>query len=153
MRTCSEIEGGMPGSLKAKMLLNIIIDFFIGLVPFVGDIADALYKCNTRNAIMLENYLRTQHEKRVKKGQQAITDPTLPDEFDKYDENLREVSPPRRTETRDRHQQRNRDRNRDRDVSRTRRSSRPPREASESRGWAGGRRQGDLEQGTVPREH
>lgn len=159
MRTCGEIEGGMPGSLKTKMLLNVIVDFFIGLVPFVGDIADALYKCNSRNAILLENYLRKQHEKRVKNGQQAPSDPTLPDEFDKYDENIREGSPPRprRSETRDRDRDRNRNRHRDasraRESSRIRESSRPPRDASGGRGWAGGRKQGDLEQGTVPAEH
>ena len=39
-------------------MTNIIIDFFIGLIPFAGDLADALYKCNTRNAVLLEKYLR-----------------------------------------------------------------------------------------------
>lgn len=40
------------------MLINVVLDFVVGLVPFVGDLADMWYKCNTRNAILLEDYLR-----------------------------------------------------------------------------------------------
>lgn len=188
IRTCTEIEGGLPNSLKAQMLFNLILDFFIGLVPFVGDLADALYKCNSRNAVLLENYLRKQHEKRTKNGQQALPDPSLPEEFDKYDDGSREGSPsrPRRADTRDTEMtDRDRDRehrdrehrdrehrdrehrdrehrdrgerdrehrDRDRDVPRKQRSTRRP-EASGGRGWTGGRREPDLEQGTVLREH
>jgi hypothetical protein len=132
LRTCTEVEGGIPNGLKTQMLFNIVIDFIVGLVPFVGDIADAIYKCNTRNAVLLENYLRKQNEKRRKKGQQAIPDPSLPDEFDKYDEGSREPSPSGRTNTRD---------------------TNPEAGGSGERGWTGGRRQGDLEQGIVPRDH
>ena len=40
------------------MMFNLLIDFIIGLVPFLGDLADAVYKCNTRNAVILEKHLR-----------------------------------------------------------------------------------------------
>ena len=33
-------------------------DFGIGLIPVVGDLADAWFKCNTRNNILLERFLR-----------------------------------------------------------------------------------------------
>ncbi|KAK2754567.1 hypothetical protein FQN54_006968 [Arachnomyces sp. PD_36] len=143
MRSCSEIEGGLPASLRTQMLFNVIIDFLVGLVPFVGDIADALYKCNTRNAILLENYLRKQHEKRAKRGRQAVTDPTDPDEFDRIEELDTSRSPPRSAERKDT----------EREQSRNKSSSRPAPapEASGGRGWAGGRREGDLEQGTTTR--
>ena len=40
------------------MYTNLIIDFGIGLIPILGDFADAWFKCNTRNNILLERYLR-----------------------------------------------------------------------------------------------
>jgi len=40
------------------MYTNLIIDFGIGLIPVLGDFADAWFKCNTRNNILLERYLR-----------------------------------------------------------------------------------------------
>ena len=56
-RTCCEIEGGLSGSVKMRMLANIAADFAVGLVPFVGDLADAAFKCNTRNLRLLEQTL------------------------------------------------------------------------------------------------
>ncbi|RKF62704.1 putative membrane protein [Erysiphe neolycopersici] len=58
LRTCQSIEGGLPRAVQVRMLINIILDFGVGLVPFIGDIADALFRANTRNAILLEQYLR-----------------------------------------------------------------------------------------------
>ena len=34
-----------------------MLDFGIGLIPFVGDLADAFYRANTRNAWLLDAYL------------------------------------------------------------------------------------------------
>lgn len=39
------------------MLINVAIDFVIGLVPFLGDVADGYFKANTKNVRVLENYL------------------------------------------------------------------------------------------------
>jgi hypothetical protein len=36
LRTCEQIEGGLPGDVKSKMFFNIIVDFAVGLIPFVG---------------------------------------------------------------------------------------------------------------------
>lgn len=89
INTCRQIDGGLPPRLQMMMLLNVAIDFVIGLVPFIGDIADALYKCNTRNAIILEKYLRQAGAKTLAgegphDNQQA--DMSLSEEFDKYDD-------------------------------------------------------------------
>lgn len=37
--------------------MNIALDFVVGLVPFVGDLADAAFKCNTKNVRLLERCL------------------------------------------------------------------------------------------------
>lgn len=53
----NSIEGGLPPSIRLKMISNCITDFLIGLIPFVGDFINVLYKCNSRNFIMLEKHL------------------------------------------------------------------------------------------------
>lgn len=40
-----------------KMLLNIVVDFIVGLIPFVGVIFDVAYKANIRNLKILEKYV------------------------------------------------------------------------------------------------
>lgn len=64
VRKARQIEGGLPAALYSRMLFNIVLDFAIGLVPFLGDVADAWFKANTRNAWLLEDYLlkKTQAE-------------------------------------------------------------------------------------------
>ena len=46
--------------LRARMVLNLIIDWLIGVIPFVGDLFDVAFKANIRNAKLL----RTALEKR-----------------------------------------------------------------------------------------
>jgi len=94
MRTCEQIEGGLPANVQMKMHINIVFDFGIGLVPILGDIADALFRANTRNAVVLEKYLREKGAKALKaQGQsQHIVDPTDPEEFDR--QMLLENGPP-----------------------------------------------------------
>lgn len=40
----------------AKMIFNILIDFLVGIVPFIGVIFDVVYKANIRNVEILEKY-------------------------------------------------------------------------------------------------
>ncbi|KAI6801743.1 hypothetical protein KC367_g2499 [Hortaea werneckii] len=54
---CCKIDGGLPSNVKSRMIINIIMDFLVGLVPFLGDIADAAFKCNTKNVRLLERHL------------------------------------------------------------------------------------------------
>lgn len=86
-RTCCAVDPPLSSSTRARMQMNIIIDFVIGLVPFVGDLVDAAYKCNTRNVILLEKELRERGKKRLRQSGEPIpVDPSLPDEFDYQDE-------------------------------------------------------------------
>ncbi|KOS19088.1 putative membrane protein [Escovopsis weberi] len=84
-RTCCQVEGGLPNSLKFWMLMNIVVDFFIGLVPILGDLADALFRANTRNAMLLEKHLREKGQKELRKSGLPIptVDPSSPEEFDR----------------------------------------------------------------------
>jgi len=52
-----QAECGLPASILVHMLINFLIDFFVGLVPFVGDLADAAYKCNSKNVRLFERHL------------------------------------------------------------------------------------------------
>ncbi len=57
IRSASKLDGGLPKRLYSMMVTNIIIDFAAGFVPILGDIVDALYRANTRNAWLLDTYL------------------------------------------------------------------------------------------------
>jgi hypothetical protein len=65
MKTCEQVNPPLPASVRGKMQMNLAIDFIIRFVPFIGDFADAIYKCNTRNAALLENELRKRGESRL----------------------------------------------------------------------------------------
>lgn len=102
VKTCEGIDGGLPAPLRMKMMINVVIDFFIGLVPFLGDIADAVYKCNTRNAVLLEKHLREKGAKtlatqtRSEEQEPAVraVDYSLPDEWDKQESGVVGDAPP-----------------------------------------------------------
>lgn len=68
VKRAGKVDGGLPKILYARMMWNIMLDFGIGLIPFVGDIADAFYRANTRNAWLLDAYL-TEKAKALREGQ------------------------------------------------------------------------------------
>lgn len=74
VRAAGKIDGGIPAVLRARMMFNIALDFGIGLVPLLGDVADAFYRANTRNAWLLEVYL-TKRLEAQRKGH--VSDPEL----------------------------------------------------------------------------
>lgn len=41
----------------ARMIGNIVIDFIVGFIPFIGVIFDVAYKANIRNLKILEKYI------------------------------------------------------------------------------------------------
>lgn len=114
VKTCEGIDGGLPARLRYMMLVNVIIDFIIGLVPFIGDLADAVYKCNTRNAVILEKHLREKGAKTLKKQkregqrpegqleaqQEQSIDHSLPEEWDRQESGVIGNSPPEYQERR-----------------------------------------------------
>ncbi|EGV66697.1 hypothetical protein PSN45_002683 [Yamadazyma tenuis] len=61
IKKADEIEGGVPIAVKSKMMSNLIFDFIMGLIPLLGDFMNILYKCNSRNFILLEKYLVEKH--------------------------------------------------------------------------------------------
>jgi len=53
-RTICTLDPPLKDSKKHIMKLNLIVDAVIGLIPILGDLADGIYKCNTRNVAILE---------------------------------------------------------------------------------------------------
>ena len=54
---------GVPKRVLGRMLANVGIDYAIGLVPLVGDLADLGWKANRRNARMLRDHLMARRGK------------------------------------------------------------------------------------------
>ncbi|KAM7197862.1 protein of unknown function (DUF4112) domain containing protein [Rhypophila sp. PSN 637] len=57
VNAAAKIDGGLPAMLRARMMTNILLDFGIGFIPLLGDIGDAFFRANTRNAWLLDTYL------------------------------------------------------------------------------------------------
>ena len=54
----------LPMKLILRMLGNVLMDFLIGLVPFVGDLADMAFKANLRNMKLLRGYIEREQQSR-----------------------------------------------------------------------------------------
>lgn len=52
-----------------SMLLNIVVDFFLGFAPLLGALSGLIYKANTRNAMLLEKLLTKRAREHIEKGQ------------------------------------------------------------------------------------
>ena len=50
---------------------NIIMDFVVGIIPVLGDVADALFRANTRNAALLYEHLRERGAARIAAGEKS----------------------------------------------------------------------------------
>jgi len=78
IRTAKQAD--IPQTLVMQMFFNVVVDFLIGLVPFVGDLADVAFKANTRNAALLEQHLRERGKENLRKqGLTDVHDPSLVD--------------------------------------------------------------------------
>ncbi|RIA96100.1 hypothetical protein C1645_688215, partial [Glomus cerebriforme] len=51
----------VPSTLLLKMFINVVIDCFIGIIPYLGDILDVFYKANIYNINMLEDWLKKEY--------------------------------------------------------------------------------------------
>lgn len=142
-RSASKIEGGLPGAVALRMLINIIFDFVIGIVPFIGDLADAAFRANTRNAAILEAHLREKGKKTLRKSGQPLpdVDPSLGEEWDRWQGSDSEVvsSQPGRGEEMREWGGREGSRLREPEAARAKRG--------EGRGYGGRGREPDLEMG------
>lgn len=54
----------LPKWLLLKMVINTVIDTFMGAIPLLGDLFDAGWKSNTKNADLLENAYRDKYPQR-----------------------------------------------------------------------------------------
>ncbi|EIM90958.1 uncharacterized protein STEHIDRAFT_31968, partial [Stereum hirsutum FP-91666 SS1] len=59
-------QAELPGWLVQRMLLNLAIATSIGLVPVLGAVLIATYRPNSRNAALLEEFLRIRAEENIK---------------------------------------------------------------------------------------
>lgn len=53
-------RAGASTQVKQRMVRNMLIDFFGGLVPIVGDVFDFAWKANVRNTQLLRKHLETE---------------------------------------------------------------------------------------------
>lgn len=51
---------GVPRRLVARMCINIVIDFLIGLIPLLGDVFDIAFRANRRNLDLARAYFDRQ---------------------------------------------------------------------------------------------
>ena len=65
---------GMPKALISKMLRNIVLDFLLGAVPLVGDVADFFFKANKRNVKAMEKWWLSQNEQDIRSNTSAQLD-------------------------------------------------------------------------------
>lgn len=52
-----QLDEGLPLDIQLIFLFNIVVDFLLSLIPFVGDIIEIGYKANLRNFLLLEKHL------------------------------------------------------------------------------------------------
>lgn len=48
----------IPGIIRARLILNALLDAVLGTIPFAGDIFDFVWKSNSRNLALLEQHAR-----------------------------------------------------------------------------------------------
>ncbi|OCK82612.1 hypothetical protein K432DRAFT_380285 [Lepidopterella palustris CBS 459.81] len=72
---CRKVECGLGNGLELYMMINIIVDFGIGLVPFIGDLGDAAFKANTRNLRLLEERLDKVYKPKAQQQAEASMRP------------------------------------------------------------------------------
>ena len=61
-------QAELPSWLLTRMLLNNAVSASVGLIPFAVDVVLAMYKANSRNAALLEEFLRIRGEEYLKAG-------------------------------------------------------------------------------------
>jgi hypothetical protein len=50
-------RAGAPSAILLRMGVNVLIDAVVGTVPLLGDLFDAGWKANRRNALLLQQYV------------------------------------------------------------------------------------------------
>jgi len=68
-------QAEIPEWLWRRMLINNAVSAAVGFVPIVGDIALATFKANSRNAALLEEFLRIRGEEAMKSTSARVQNP------------------------------------------------------------------------------
>ena len=48
----------VPRVVQLRMVINVAIDVLVGVIPFIGDVADVFWKSNRKNFALLERHAR-----------------------------------------------------------------------------------------------
>ena len=67
VHSCMKVKCGLSNSTVIMMWINVVLDFAVGLVPFIGDLGDAAFKANTRNLRLLEKALDRAYKPRAQR--------------------------------------------------------------------------------------
>ncbi|HTQ04943.1 MAG TPA: DUF4112 domain-containing protein [Polyangiaceae bacterium] len=59
------VRRGVPSVVVHRMLLNVAIDAFVGVIPLFGDVFDAAYRSNEKNLALLEQHLGERRRPRL----------------------------------------------------------------------------------------
>jgi len=70
-------QADIPPWLYNRMVGNQAIATVVGFVPLVGDIGVAIFKTNSRNAALLEEYLRVRGVEFLKAQSERVEDPEV----------------------------------------------------------------------------
>ncbi|KAH9850356.1 hypothetical protein C2E23DRAFT_782710 [Lenzites betulinus] len=68
-------QAEIPGWLLRQMLLNNAVSAGVGFIPIAGDVILAMFKANSRNAALLEEFLRIRGEEFLKVERERVQDP------------------------------------------------------------------------------
>lgn len=67
------VRAGVPASVLSRMLANVTVDLLVGLVPWIGDVADIAWRANRRNANLLHRHLTSPETSRAAGRQLVVT--------------------------------------------------------------------------------
>ena len=57
LRLCRQIDCGLGWWNTSVMFFNILVDAVVGLIPVIGDVGDAFFRCNSKNVERLGKHL------------------------------------------------------------------------------------------------
>ncbi|KAG8948024.1 hypothetical protein FRC04_010066 [Tulasnella sp. 424] len=72
LRVCRKAD--LPPWLVRQMLFNNSVSIAVGFVPLAGDVILAIWKANSRNAALLEEFLRVRGEEALKPAADRVED-------------------------------------------------------------------------------
>lgn len=65
------IRLGMPTSIIAKMIINVLFETVVGVIPVLGDLFDFAFKANERNVRLMQRY-QTNPEEQIARSRFSL---------------------------------------------------------------------------------